>query len=176
VLTLPAALRPLAASPHWVTWRWVTRAGGSRDKPPFNPRNPQAFASTRRPDSWAGFDLAAAVVARQQADGVGYVLLLDERLIALDLDDCRDPRSGALAPWAIALVEEADSYTEITPSGAGLRILGLNESIAASLCLQLVLVAITIAWPESVTYWLLAGTGIDSQHGDHRRAATHRAG
>lgn len=133
MLTLPAALRPLAASPHWVTWRWVTRAGGRRDKPPFNPRNPEAFASTRRPDSWAGFDLAAAAVARNEADGVGYVLLLDERLIALDLDDCRDPRTGALEPWAIALVEEADSYTEITPSGTGLRILGLNESIAASL-------------------------------------------
>ncbi len=133
MLTLPAALRPLAASPHWVTWRWVARAGGRRDKPPFNPRNPEAFASTRRPDSWAGFDLAAAAVARNQADGVGYVLLLDERLIALDLDDCRDPQSGALEPWAIALVEEADSYTEITPSGTGLRILGLNESIAASL-------------------------------------------
>ena len=29
------------------------------------------------------------------------------------------------------------------------------------LLLQLVLVAITIAWPESVTYWLPAGTGID---------------
>lgn len=29
------------------------------------------------------------------------------------------------------------------------------------LCLQLVLVAITIAWPESVTYWLPKGTGID---------------
>lgn len=36
--------------------------------------------------------------------------------------------------------------------------------------------AITIAWPESVTYWLLAGTGIDSQHGDHRPVATHCAG
>lgn len=111
----------------------VIAAVGRRKKPPFNPRNPEAFASTRRPDSWAGFDLAAAAVARQQADGVGYVLLLDERLIAFDLDDCRDPQSGALVPWAIALVEEADSYTEITPSGTGLRILGLNESIAASL-------------------------------------------
>ena len=28
-------------------------------------------------------------------------------------------------------------------------------------CLQLVLVAIVILWPESVTYWLHAGTGID---------------
>jgi tripartite ATP-independent transporter DctM subunit len=29
------------------------------------------------------------------------------------------------------------------------------------LCLQLALVGIVIAWPESVTYWLPAGTGID---------------
>jgi hypothetical protein len=36
-------------------------------------------------------------------------------------------------------------------------------------------VAITIAWPESVTYWLLAGPGIDPQHGDQRPAATYGA-
>jgi TRAP-type mannitol/chloroaromatic compound transport system permease large subunit len=29
------------------------------------------------------------------------------------------------------------------------------------LCLQLLLVAIVIAWPESVTYWLDKGTGVD---------------
>jgi tripartite ATP-independent transporter DctM subunit len=29
------------------------------------------------------------------------------------------------------------------------------------LCLQLVLVGITIAWPESVTFWLPGGTGVD---------------
>ena len=38
-----------------------------------------------------------------------------------------------------------------------------------------VVVAITIARPESVTYWLLAGPRIDSQHGDQRPAATYCA-
>jgi len=38
------------------------------------------------------------------------------------------------------------------------------------------LVAITIAWPESVTDWPPAVTGIECPHGAHRPAATRRAG
>ena len=45
-------------------------------------------------------------------------------ILAFDIDDCRDKETGALHPWAQALVERADSYTEVTPSGTGLRIIG----------------------------------------------------
>jgi hypothetical protein len=39
-----------------------------------------------------------------------------------------------------------------------------------------VLVAITIVWPEGMTYWLVSRTDIDSQHVDHRPATAHCAG
>jgi len=44
--------------------------------------------------------------------------------VAFDLDDCREPETGQLDPWAQGLVDRANSYTEVTPSGNGLRIIG----------------------------------------------------
>lgn len=70
-------------------------------------------------------------VAAAEADGAGYVLRDDAAHIFLDLDHYRDPATGALADWALRLVEEADSYAEVTPSGRGLRIIGTNESLRA---------------------------------------------
>src|SRR6516164_4603875 len=44
---------------------------------------------------------------------------------AADLDDCRDPGTGVLAPWAQQLLEKCGSYAEVTPSGTGIRIIGI---------------------------------------------------
>jgi primase-polymerase (primpol)-like protein len=40
-------------------------------------------------------------------------------LIRTDLDGCRDPQTGALAQWAIEILGDTRSYTEISPSGTG---------------------------------------------------------
>ena len=43
-------------------------------------------------------------------------------LIALDYDNCRDPETGRLSPWAReALAAFGNSFTEASPSGFGLR-------------------------------------------------------
>jgi putative DNA primase/helicase len=57
------------------------------------------------------------------ADGIGLVLTEDDPYAAGDLDHCRDPQSGEIQPWAQAIVNRLQSYTEISPSGTGLRIL-----------------------------------------------------
>jgi hypothetical protein len=44
-------------------------------------------------------------------------------LVGVDLDDCRDPESGAIKPTALSIVNSLNSYTEISPSGRGLHIL-----------------------------------------------------
>ena len=56
-------------------------------------------------------------------DGIGICLQGYEQ-IAFDIDHCRDPTTGEIDPWALALVKRADSYCEITPSKTGLRIIG----------------------------------------------------
>jgi hypothetical protein len=132
ICPLPLALRRLADRPHWVIWRWTDPVPGRKpDKPLYRAADPWRHASTQDPASWDSFAAAMGAIAAGEADGAGYVLRDDPDHLFLDLDGCRDPASGALADWAERLVEEADSYTEVTPSGRGLRIIGTNESLSA---------------------------------------------
>jgi hypothetical protein len=123
-MTLPSAIAPMAEHRRWVGWRWVTLPDGKRDKPPFRGDFPEFNASTTKPNSWVAFDTAVAAMVSGKLDGIGYVCADDASRVYVDLDDCRDPVTGEIAPWAQALVEECDSYTEITPSETGLRIIG----------------------------------------------------
>jgi hypothetical protein len=126
MMTLPSAIAPLAQFPRWVGWRWVTLPDGKRDKPPFRGDFPEFHASTTKPNSWVPFQTAAASVAAGKLDGIGYVCADDAERVYWDLDKCIDPITGAVADWATEFVEECDTYTEITPSGRGLRIIGTH--------------------------------------------------
>lgn len=42
-------------------------------------------------------------------------------IVGVDLDDCLSD-AGELEPWAAEIVERLGSYSEISPSGKGLRI------------------------------------------------------
>ena len=52
--------------------------------------------------------------------GVGLVLTGIKGLVGIDMDNCVD--NGVVAPWAAEVVKSFSSYTEISPSGRGLRI------------------------------------------------------
>ena len=45
-----------------------------------------------------------------------------DRLTGSDFDHCRDAQTGALAGWAADAVQALDSYTEVSPSGTGMRV------------------------------------------------------
>jgi hypothetical protein len=117
----------LTGQPLWAVWRWTPREDdpASFSKPPFQARRPQSKASTRTPAHWTTFEAARNAVDARQADGVSFNLLGSE-LGALDLDHCRD-RMGQIDDWAQNIVEQAErlgAYVEVTPSGAGLRVIG----------------------------------------------------
>ena len=44
-------------------------------------------------------------------------------MAGIDLDGVRDRTTGALLPWAEAIVRRFSSYTEVSPSGTGVHIL-----------------------------------------------------
>jgi hypothetical protein len=121
---LPAALASLAKEPRWVVWRWTFIAQRKKwTKVPYQPDRPHQKARSNDPATWGEYGAAIAVVEREEADGIGYQLAGGE-IAAFDLDDCRDPASGEIASWAWTLVDEAQSYAEVTVSGTGLRIIG----------------------------------------------------
>lgn len=121
---LPAALAPLVEDRRWVLWRWeLDQQRRKWTKVPYQPNRPHLKAKSNDPATWSSHAMAIAVVERGDADGIGYQLAGGE-IAAFDLDDCRDPKTGEIAPWAWSQLDEAQSYAEVTVSGTGLRIIG----------------------------------------------------
>ncbi len=118
------ALRWLSGRRQWVAWRYMERAG-RRTKPPVNPYTGND-ADVTDPTTWGSYEGALARAAQDGLPGVGYVLSVDDGLVGVDLDGCIDA-GGNLAPWAAAIVETLDSYTETSPSGRGLHILAWGQ-------------------------------------------------
>lgn len=127
---LPAAFDALKKLPIWVNWAWEWRGSkrtgvGKWTKPPLRPVAPLEHAKSDDPSTWSTYEQALVVYQLGLADGIGFCLLGID-IGAFDLDKCRDPKTGAIAPEAMAIVERASSYTEITVSGTGLRVVGIG--------------------------------------------------
>jgi archaellum biogenesis ATPase FlaH len=43
-------------------------------------------------------------------------------LCGIDLDGCRDPETGVVSDWARLIVKQFQSYSEVSPSGTGIKI------------------------------------------------------
>jgi primase-polymerase (primpol)-like protein len=95
--------------------RWVVH----RAKVPFNPITGR-HASSTDPATWGNYAQAYAALATGRYDGLGFVL--GDGIAGVDLDKCRNPQTGAIEPWALAIIERLDSYTEVSPSGCGVHI------------------------------------------------------
>ncbi|MDZ4848400.1 MAG: phage/plasmid primase, P4 family [Pirellulaceae bacterium] len=114
---VPACLRDRA---QWVAWRLIIR-DGKETKAPVSPHDGSLADSTSKA-TWGTFD--QAVEARQKyrsLAGIGFVFSADDLYCGVDLDDCIDA-DGNVKPWALELLAKLDSYTEISPSGLGLKV------------------------------------------------------
>ena len=126
---LPGCFGPLLALPVWVLWRWEEKRdkdGNTKwTKPPIQTNG--RLAKNNDPSTWTTHAKAIAALNQGRGDGIGLMLAGCSGMIALDLDDCRNAETGELQPWAQELVDAAASYTEVTPSGEGLRIIGVGN-------------------------------------------------
>lgn len=113
----------LTTGSRFVLWKYGKRGNTSKPtKPPVSLDG--SFASSTDPSTWSEFSevIAAYEVSTDKFEGIGIVFTEDDRLAGIDLDGCRDPDTGVINPTALALVQQFDSYTEISPSGTGLHI------------------------------------------------------
>jgi hypothetical protein len=111
--------RELKIEPRWVCWRREER-GGKITKLPVCAANGRMAKSTD-PATWTTFEEAVAAVGRWRCDGVGFVFGPDRAFTGLDLDHVIS--DGALDPAYRWVVEEAGTYTEVSPSGDGLHLI-----------------------------------------------------
>ncbi len=112
----------IAEMPQWVCWRWEWIADDERwTKVPINALTGRRASSTRRA-TWSALDIALAFAQREGLPGVGFVVTASDAYVGIDLDKCRGPETGRIEPWARVMIERFDSYTEITPTGTGVRV------------------------------------------------------
>jgi putative DNA primase/helicase len=118
---IPADLRRI---PRWVCWEWkqIPEARKPWTKPPVDPKSGR-LASVTDSSTWGTFDQAIEYAQRHRLPGIGLVFTDDDDLVGIDLDHCRDPVTGELTKWAAETVDRFASYTEVTPSGTGIRVI-----------------------------------------------------
>ncbi len=112
----------LKQSPHWMVWRWgARRASGKWAKIPHSVST-NAPADAGNDANWCAFERACLAMVAGGYSGIGYVPTVDDGFTLADLDNCRNPDTGELAEWARAFIERFHTYTEVSPSGSGLRL------------------------------------------------------
>jgi primase-polymerase (primpol)-like protein len=106
---------------NWVLWKYTWDAEHEKwTKPPFTKTGSKA--SVTKPATWTDFKTAFDTYeSNKEFDGIGFVLSQDDPFVGVDLDGCID-EYGSVAAWAEVIVEKFKSYTELSPSGHGLRI------------------------------------------------------
>src|SRR5215203_2086982 len=80
-------------------------------------------ASSTNVETWRLYETALQTwQENEHVAGIGRVIAEDEDYVGVDLDDCVDPATGEISPWAATIVERLDSYAEISPSLTGVKI------------------------------------------------------
>lgn len=101
---------------QWVVWRYEPDADGKMTKIPYQVNGIKA--STTDPKTW---DTYENVIKASGFDGIGFVF--DFPYAGIDLDHYRDPETGEISEYAKLVIAALNSYTEISPSGAGCHVL-----------------------------------------------------
>jgi len=79
-------------------------------------------ASSTNVNDWTDIDRARNALWTGKYSGLAFAFFAQHGVAGIDLDDCLDG-DGGLKPWARSIVERfCDTYTEISPSGGGLKI------------------------------------------------------
>jgi hypothetical protein len=111
----------LAERDQWLLWRYEGR-NGRATKVPYSVRG--CRADNTNPRDWTSFDVARTAWRQhgEQYAGLGFVFSKSDPFVGIDVDDSLDPE-GKIKSWARGVVHRfADTYTEISPSGSGLKI------------------------------------------------------
>ena len=120
---IPAALADI---PRWLVWWAKPRLNGKVDKIPISPITGKPCDATD-PASLTTFPVAHEYAfTHGDVSGLGFSLSLGDRIVAGDLDDCIEP-DGRFSDLAEELLSSIDTYWEISPSGRGLRFLGVGQ-------------------------------------------------
>jgi putative DNA primase/helicase len=111
----------LTERPQWVVWKLEKRDG----KPTKVPHIAGGVGRASSTDlmSWRTFEEAVRALENGRYDGIGFCFCSADPFVGIDLDDCRDPETGALEEWAEEIISKVkEGYVEVSPSWTGIHI------------------------------------------------------
>ncbi len=117
---IPAELKALK---QWVVWR--IEDNDPKKKVPKHAGTGEA-AMSNAPYTWSKFETARDNYLGSKTgkyNGVGFMLSEDDPYTFIDLDGVRDSETGEILDWAQAIVDQMDSYTEVSQSEEGIHII-----------------------------------------------------
>jgi primase-polymerase (primpol)-like protein len=147
--------RQLIALARWVLQR-LERVGDRDTKVPYR-ADGRGKASATDSATWAGFKRCRDAAYARRC-GVGFVVTAEDDIVGIDLDGCRDPQTGSVAPKAERIVERCATYTEVSPSKRGIRLFGRAHLPADHPCRTGAIEVYSHARYLSVTGWRLDTT------------------
>lgn len=114
----------LKALRQWLLWKLEER-DGRLTKVPYQPSG--RHADVTAPKTWNTFDVCVGVLQKGGFSGIGFVFTRgDTSYGGVDLDKCRDPQTGVTEGWAVKIIKEVGSYTELSQSKTGWHIIVKN--------------------------------------------------
>jgi len=106
---------------RFTAWRSEERRGDPKPaKMPYSPEAPKGASSTS-PADWVTFERAQKYAQVAMLDGITRAFVHEDRMVGIDLDHCRNPETGEITPEAAERIKRLDTYTEISPSGTGVK-------------------------------------------------------
>jgi len=108
---------------RWVVWKWVPKGDRSRkwDKPPKQPDGRPARVN--KSQDWHSFEEVKEAYEAGGWDGIG--IIIPEDFVGIDVDKCVKDRELNGAGEMFSLL--ADTYTEYSPSGTGIKSIALGK-------------------------------------------------
>lgn len=110
----------LRAADRWVLWEAVQKDNGKTDKKPLGAKDLRP-CNAYAPENWSSFEDAVKALHAKPATAVGIGFALGDGWAGVDLDDCIVPGTADMHPEALAVVAELNTYTEVSPSGRGVK-------------------------------------------------------
>ena len=115
-------LTPLLLKQHdrWMFW---TLDGEAKKVPRSVVEQKDRNTNPNNPVKWSSRD--KLIAASQKYRGPGFALGSVDNgptFAGIDLDKCRNPKTGTIQEWAWKVIRAVNSYTEISPSGTGVKI------------------------------------------------------
>jgi hypothetical protein len=100
---------------QWVSWTGTIKEDGKVSKKPHG--------ESDNPRTWGTFDKAVKQHFTFENTGIGFVFSNDDNYCGIDLDGVRDPITEEIRPWAQEVINTVGSYSEVSPSGKGIKII-----------------------------------------------------